>query len=122
MAWGARGGPGGADIFLPQVQNLGCYPLRNLTLRLALPALGYHRAPFLSVTRVLADNVSPQLDLGGGPEPPKPPPTVLSTAPPPSPPSRPRASFTAPPRSHEGGAQPRWSPCTPRTCCTWTGW
>ncbi|NWR81523.1 ITA10 protein, partial [Centropus unirufus] len=48
-----------------QVQNLGCYPVRNLTLHMALPALGYHRAPFLSVTRVLADNVSPSPALGG---------------------------------------------------------
>lgn len=43
----------------PQVQNLGCYPVRNLTLRMALPSLGYRRAAFLSVTRVLAENVSP---------------------------------------------------------------
>ncbi|NXL03860.1 ITA10 protein, partial [Mesembrinibis cayennensis] len=42
----------------PQVQNFGCYPVRNLTLRMALPALGYRRATFLSVTRVLADNAT----------------------------------------------------------------
>ncbi|NXX99241.1 ITA10 protein, partial [Centropus bengalensis] len=48
-----------------QVQNLGCYPVWNLTLHMALPALGYHRAPFLSVTRVLAGNVSPSPGLGG---------------------------------------------------------
>ncbi|NXE57321.1 ITA10 protein, partial [Casuarius casuarius] len=42
-----------------QVQNLGCYPVQNLTLRMALPALGYRGAAFLSVTRVIADNVTP---------------------------------------------------------------
>ncbi|KAM6106618.1 integrin alpha-10 [Pterocles gutturalis] len=41
-----------------KVQNLGCYPVRNLTLRMALPALGYRRAAFLSVTRILADNAT----------------------------------------------------------------
>ncbi|KAF1630720.1 Integrin alpha-10, partial [Eudyptes filholi] len=41
-----------------KVQNFGCYPVRNLTLRMALPALGYHRATFLSITRVLADNAT----------------------------------------------------------------
>ncbi|NXT86903.1 ITA10 protein, partial [Anhinga rufa] len=41
-----------------QVQNFGCYPVRNLTLRMALPALGYRRAAFLSVTRVLAGNAT----------------------------------------------------------------
>ncbi|NXW81847.1 ITA10 protein, partial [Alopecoenas beccarii] len=43
----------------PRVQNLGCYPVPNVTLRMALPALGFQRSPFLSITRVLADNVSP---------------------------------------------------------------
>ncbi|NXS58941.1 ITA10 protein, partial [Brachypteracias leptosomus] len=54
------GGPGGltSPPLSPQVQNFGCYPVRNLTLRMALPALGYHRAPFLSITRVLADNAT----------------------------------------------------------------
>ncbi|NXT42903.1 ITA10 protein, partial [Pelecanoides urinatrix] len=47
-----------------QVQNFGCYPVRNVTLRMALPALGYRRATFLSVTGVLADNVSPSLKSG----------------------------------------------------------
>ncbi|CAM9998977.1 unnamed protein product [Bubo scandiacus] len=42
----------------PSVQNFGCYPVRNLTLRMALPALGYRRATFLSVTRVLANNAT----------------------------------------------------------------
>ncbi|NXT85822.1 ITA10 protein, partial [Zapornia atra] len=42
-----------------QVQNFGCYPVRNLTLHMTLPALGYRRAPFFSVTHILADNVSP---------------------------------------------------------------
>ncbi|NWI24184.1 ITA10 protein, partial [Sula dactylatra] len=57
-----------SSLALP-VQNFGCYPVRNLTLRMALPALGYRRAAFLSVTRVLADNVSPSPEpglLGGG--------------------------------------------------------
>lgn len=50
----------------PQVQNLGCYPVRNVTVRVALPALGFRRVPFLSVTRVLADNVSPPHMWGSG--------------------------------------------------------
>lgn len=50
----------------PQVQNSGCYPVRNVTLRMALPALGFARIPFLSVTRVLADNVSPPSIWGSG--------------------------------------------------------
>ncbi|NXW37866.1 ITA10 protein, partial [Phaetusa simplex] len=58
--WGGGGGAGGVGSWLtplfPQVQNLGCYPVRNLTLRMALPALGYRRATFLSVTHILADN------------------------------------------------------------------
>ncbi|XP_067169607.1 integrin alpha-10 [Apteryx mantelli] len=41
-----------------KVQNLGCYPVQNLTLRMALPALGYRGAAFLSVTRVIADNAT----------------------------------------------------------------
>ncbi|NXF54823.1 ITA10 protein, partial [Oceanites oceanicus] len=52
--WGILAHPS----FLPQVQNFGCYPVRNLTLRMTLPALGYRRATFLSVTRVLADNAT----------------------------------------------------------------
>uniref|UniRef100_A0A8C3PJI0 Integrin subunit alpha 10 n=1 Tax=Calidris pygmaea TaxID=425635 RepID=A0A8C3PJI0_9CHAR len=51
-------GPGPEFKTTVKVQNLGCYPVRNLTLRMALPALGYHRATFLSVTRVLADNAT----------------------------------------------------------------
>ncbi|XP_075301208.1 integrin alpha-10 isoform X2 [Opisthocomus hoazin] len=51
-------GPGPEFKTTVKVQNLGCYPVRNLTLRMALPALGYRRAPFLSVTRVLADNAT----------------------------------------------------------------
>ncbi|NXV81973.1 ITA10 protein, partial [Atlantisia rogersi] len=50
-----------------QVQNFGCYPVRNLTLHMTLPALGYRRAPFLSVTRILADNVSPLPMMGESP-------------------------------------------------------
>lgn len=42
----------------PQVQNLGCFAVRDVTLRLALPSLGYGRVPFLSVTGVRAENVS----------------------------------------------------------------
>ncbi|XP_059727416.1 LOW QUALITY PROTEIN: integrin alpha-10 [Haemorhous mexicanus] len=41
-----------------KVQNLGCYPLQNLTLHVALPTLGHHGATILSVTKVLAENVS----------------------------------------------------------------
>ncbi|NXB74954.1 ITA10 protein, partial [Donacobius atricapilla] len=41
-----------------QVQNLGCYAVQNVTLHVALPALGHGRAPILSVTRVLAENAS----------------------------------------------------------------
>ncbi|NXF27829.1 ITA10 protein, partial [Rhodinocichla rosea] len=44
-----------------QVQNLGCYPLQNVTLHMALPALGHHGAPILSVTKVLAENASCRL-------------------------------------------------------------
>ncbi|NWH67516.1 ITA10 protein, partial [Geococcyx californianus] len=58
-------GPGPEFKTTVKVQNLGCYPVRNLTLRMALPALGYRRATFLSVTRILADNVSPLSELAG---------------------------------------------------------
>lgn len=53
-------GPGGALTHrVPvQVQNLGCYPIQNITLYMALPALGQHRATIMSVTHVLAENVS----------------------------------------------------------------
>ncbi|KAM6395324.1 LOW QUALITY PROTEIN: integrin alpha-10 [Rhynochetos jubatus] len=51
-------GPGPEFKSTVKVQNLGCYPVRNLTLRMALPALGYGRATFLSVTHVLADNAT----------------------------------------------------------------
>ncbi|KAM9251970.1 integrin alpha-10 [Cariama cristata] len=51
-------GPGPEFKTTVKVQNLGCYPVRNLTLRMALPALGYGRATFLSVTRVLAENAT----------------------------------------------------------------
>ncbi|XP_066842021.1 integrin alpha-10 [Anser cygnoides] len=54
-------GPGPEFKTTVKVQNLGCYPVRNLTLRMALPALGYRRAAFLSVTRVLADNATCEL-------------------------------------------------------------
>ncbi|NXH18869.1 ITA10 protein, partial [Bucco capensis] len=41
-----------------KVQNFGCYPVQNLTLFMLLPALGYQRAPFLSVTHLLANNAT----------------------------------------------------------------
>ncbi|NWV04276.1 ITA10 protein, partial [Ptilonorhynchus violaceus] len=44
-----------------KVQNLGCYPVQNVTLHMALPALGHRRATILSVTRVLADNATCEL-------------------------------------------------------------
>lgn len=60
------GDPGGSWLtqLSPQVQNFGCYLVRNVTLHMALPALGYRHTTFLSVTRVLADNVSPSPELG----------------------------------------------------------
>ncbi|NXO87000.1 ITA10 protein, partial [Sitta europaea] len=36
-----------------QVHNLGCYPTHNVTLHLALPALGPRGAPLLSLTQLL---------------------------------------------------------------------
>ncbi|XP_071273385.1 integrin alpha-10 [Agelaius tricolor] len=44
-----------------KVQNLGCYPLQNITLHMALPALGHRGATILSVTKVLAENASCRL-------------------------------------------------------------
>ncbi|NXV05920.1 ITA10 protein, partial [Cettia cetti] len=41
-----------------KVQNLGCYPVQNVTLHVALPALGHQRATILSVTRVLVENAT----------------------------------------------------------------
>ncbi|NXR26053.1 ITA10 protein, partial [Cinclus mexicanus] len=41
-----------------KVQNLGCYPIQNITLHMALPALGNHQATILSVTHVLAENAT----------------------------------------------------------------
>ncbi|NXA43767.1 ITA10 protein, partial [Eudromia elegans] len=51
-----------------QVHNLGCYAVRNVTLRMALPATGHRGVPFLSVTRVTADNATCVL-RGPGEEP-----------------------------------------------------
>ncbi|NXJ71865.1 ITA10 protein, partial [Rostratula benghalensis] len=51
-------GPGPEFKTTVKVQNSGCYPVRNLTLHMTLPALGYRQATFLSVTEVLANNVS----------------------------------------------------------------
>ncbi|NXU09488.1 ITA10 protein, partial [Pardalotus punctatus] len=41
-----------------KVQNLGCYAIQNITLHMALPALGHRQATILSVTHVLADNAT----------------------------------------------------------------
>ncbi|KAM8794306.1 integrin alpha-10 [Eudromia elegans] len=51
-----------------RVHNLGCYAVRNVTLRMALPATGHRGVPFLSVTRVTADNATCVL-RGPGEEP-----------------------------------------------------
>lgn len=56
--------------------------MRNVTLRMALPALGFGRVPFLSVTRVLADNVSPPTIWGSGRGVPVPPVMVSAPHPP----------------------------------------
>ncbi|KAM7028926.1 integrin alpha-10 [Acridotheres tristis] len=50
--------PGPEFTTTVKVQNLGCYPIQNITLHMALPALGDHRATILSVTRVLAENAT----------------------------------------------------------------
>lgn len=42
-----------------QVQNLGCYAVRNLSVTMYLPAMAFRRSYFLSITRIIADNVSP---------------------------------------------------------------
>ncbi|XP_041259966.1 integrin alpha-10 [Onychostruthus taczanowskii] len=44
-----------------KVQNLGCYPLQNVTLHMALPALGQHGATMLSVTELLPGNATCRL-------------------------------------------------------------
>ncbi|NWT77479.1 ITA10 protein, partial [Lanius ludovicianus] len=41
-----------------KVQNFGCYSIQNVTLHMALPALGHRQATILSVTHVLADNAT----------------------------------------------------------------
>ncbi|XP_061462877.1 integrin alpha-10 isoform X2 [Rhineura floridana] len=41
-----------------KVQNLGCYVVGNLSLIMDLPATAYQNSEFLSVTRILADNVT----------------------------------------------------------------
>ncbi|XP_074837530.1 integrin alpha-10 [Carettochelys insculpta] len=41
-----------------KVQNLGCYTVRNLSVSMQLPTWAYRRSPFLSVTRIIADNVT----------------------------------------------------------------
>ncbi|NXA97550.1 ITA10 protein, partial [Melanocharis versteri] len=41
-----------------KVQNLGCYPIQNVILHMALPALGHRQAAILSVTDVLAENAT----------------------------------------------------------------
>uniref|UniRef100_A0A8C8RJX2 Integrin subunit alpha 10 n=1 Tax=Pelusios castaneus TaxID=367368 RepID=A0A8C8RJX2_9SAUR len=42
-----------------KVRNLGCYTVRNLSVSMYLPAMAFRRSYFLSVTRIIADNVSP---------------------------------------------------------------
>uniref|UniRef100_A0A452HEK5 VWFA domain-containing protein n=1 Tax=Gopherus agassizii TaxID=38772 RepID=A0A452HEK5_9SAUR len=42
-----------------KVQNLGCYTVRNLSVIMYLPAMAFRRSYFLSVTHIIADNVSP---------------------------------------------------------------
>ncbi|KAL8183997.1 UNVERIFIED_CONTAM: hypothetical protein K2H54_003401 [Gekko kuhli] len=39
-----------------KVQNLGCYPVGNLSLVMDLPTTAYQNSKFLSVTRVIGDN------------------------------------------------------------------
>ncbi|NXY25164.1 ITA10 protein, partial [Atrichornis clamosus] len=58
--WGPRREPRRALAYcaLLQVQNLGCYPVQNVTLHMALPALGHRRVTVLSVTHVLANNAT----------------------------------------------------------------
>uniref|UniRef100_A0A8C3SYU9 Integrin subunit alpha 10 n=1 Tax=Chelydra serpentina TaxID=8475 RepID=A0A8C3SYU9_CHESE len=41
-----------------KVQNLGCYAVRNLAVSMYLPAMAFRRNYFLSVTRIIADNVT----------------------------------------------------------------
>uniref|UniRef100_A0A8C4WH91 Integrin subunit alpha 10 n=1 Tax=Gopherus evgoodei TaxID=1825980 RepID=A0A8C4WH91_9SAUR len=52
----SREGVGGG---CPSVQNLGCYTVRNLSVIMYLPAMAFRRSYFLSVTHIIADNVSP---------------------------------------------------------------
>ncbi|NWI15902.1 ITA10 protein, partial [Crypturellus soui] len=51
-------GPGPEFLTTVKVQNLGCFAVPNVTLRVALPAFGYRGAAFLSVSRVLAGNAT----------------------------------------------------------------
>uniref|UniRef100_A0A452HEK8 VWFA domain-containing protein n=1 Tax=Gopherus agassizii TaxID=38772 RepID=A0A452HEK8_9SAUR len=41
-----------------KVQNLGCYTVRNLSVIMYLPAMAFRRSYFLSVTHIIADNVT----------------------------------------------------------------
>ncbi|CAM4695480.1 integrin alpha-10 isoform X1 [Caretta caretta] len=41
-----------------KVQNLGCYAVRNLSVSMYLPAMAFRRSYFLSITRIIADNVT----------------------------------------------------------------
>ncbi|NXS84893.1 ITA10 protein, partial [Erpornis zantholeuca] len=50
--------PGPEFTTTVKVQNFGCYPIQNVTLHMALPALGHRQATILSVTHVLADNAT----------------------------------------------------------------
>lgn len=54
-------GPGPEFRTTVKVQNLGCFAVRDVALRLALPSLGYGRVPFLSVTGVRAENATCEL-------------------------------------------------------------
>ncbi|XP_061220362.1 integrin alpha-10 isoform X2 [Neopsephotus bourkii] len=51
-------GPGPEFRTTVKVQNLGCFPVRGLSLRLALPALGPRQVPLLPVTHVLTHNAT----------------------------------------------------------------
>ncbi|XP_039575040.1 integrin alpha-10 [Passer montanus] len=64
-----------------KVQNLGCYPLENVTLHMALPALGHAGATMLAVTEVLPDNATCRLHPPdrGAPVVPVPPEEMLRT-------------------------------------------
>uniref|UniRef100_A0A8D2KTF9 Integrin subunit alpha 10 n=1 Tax=Varanus komodoensis TaxID=61221 RepID=A0A8D2KTF9_VARKO len=49
-----------------KVQNVGCFAVQNLSLSMALPAMAYGSTEFLSVTRIIADNVSAAVFVPAG--------------------------------------------------------